>query len=103
VEEQLPVPHVLNLSITIVDGEIKHSKTVIRLIAIQIIPDHRGKATHGVHGGNQILEAIAIIAIVLQEVLDLIQEEVAAEVEVRLEAMEVDPAPDHGHQDAVIN
>jgi hypothetical protein len=103
VEEQLPARHVLNLTITIADGEIKRNKTVIRLIAIQIVPDHRGKATRGVHGGNQTLEEVAITAIVLQEVLDLIQEEVAAEEEVLLVAMEVDPAPDHGHQDAVIN
>lgn len=102
-EEQLPVPHVLNLTITIVDGEIKRSKTTIPLIAIQIAPDHRGKVTHGAHGGSQTLEVVAIIAIALQEVLDLIQGEVAAEEEVRLAAMEVDPAPDHGLQGAVIN
>jgi type II secretory pathway component PulC len=100
-----PQVHGANRSIIIADGEINRSKIAIRLIAIQtvVIPDHRGKVTRVVHGGNQAQEATATAVTVLQGVPDLIQEEVAAEAEVLPVAIAVDPVRDHGLRDAAIN
>ena len=84
------------------DGGIKRSKTATRLTATLTVATqgHRGKATHGVHGVNQAQETAVTV---LPGVLDLIQEEVAAAAEVRLEAIAVDPVRDHGLRDAAIN